>query len=153
MGSLYRSKHELIFVFKHGAGAHINNVELGRYGRNRTNVWNYAGINSMHEGRLDELAMHPTVKPVALVADAIRDCSRHDGIVLDCFGGSGTTLIAAEKSGRRGYLIELDPLYVDVTIERFQKLTGETAVHAATGFTFVQMQGERASKDAPAQEN
>jgi DNA modification methylase len=153
MGSLYRSKHELIFVFKHGAGAHINNVELGRYGRNRTNVWNYAGINSMHEGRLDELAMHPTVKPVALVVDAIRDCSRHDGIVLDCFGGSGTTLIAAETSGRRGYLMELDPLYVDVTIERFRKLTGETAVHAETGFTFVQMQGERPSKDATAQEN
>jgi DNA modification methylase len=92
MGSLYRSKHELVFVFKNGSDAHINNVELGRHGRNRTNVWDYAGVNSLREGRLEELAMHPTVKPVALVADAILDCSKRGGIVLDCFGGSGTTL-------------------------------------------------------------
>jgi DNA modification methylase len=96
--------------------------------------------------------MHPTVKPVALVADAIRDCSRRDGIVLDCFGGSGTTLVAAQKTGRRGYLIELDPLYVDVAIKRYQQLTGEVALHSDSGSTFIQMQTERASEDAPASE-
>jgi len=128
------------------------NIELGRFGRNRTNVWDYPGVNSLHQGRLDELAMHPTVKPVALVADAIRDCSRRDGIVLDSFGGSGTTLVAAQKTGRRGYLIELDPLYVDVIIRRYQQLTGETAVHAESGASFIQIQTERASEDAPAPE-
>ena len=143
MGSLYRSKHELIFVFKNGSEPHINNIELGRHGRYRTNVWDYAGINSLREGRLDELAMHPTVKPVALVADANMDCSERDGIVLDCFGGSGTTLIAAEKTGRRGYLIEVDPSYVDVTIKRFEKLTGEEAVHAETGLSFAEIQHGR----------
>ena len=152
LGSLYRSKHELVFVFKHGTATHINNVELGRFGRNRTNVWDYPGVNSLHQGRLDDLAMHPTVKPVALVADAIRDCSRRDGIVLDCFGGSGTTLIAANKTCRRGYLIELDPLYVDVSIRRYQQLTGEAAVHADSGSTFIQIQTERASGNVPAQE-
>ncbi len=143
MGSLYRSKHELVFVFKHGNGKHINNVELGRFGRNRTNVWDYPGVNSLHPGRLDDLAMHPTVKPVALVADAIRDCSRRDGIVLDCFGGSGTTLIAAHKTGRRGYLIELDPLYVDVTVKRVEQLTGETAIHAEAGCSFAELKQQR----------
>ena len=136
MGSLYRSKHELIFVFKNGSAPHINNVELGIHGRNRTNVWDYPGVNSLREGRLEDLAMHPTVKPVALVADAILDCSKRGGIVLDCFGGSGTTLIAAEKTGRRGCIMELDPAYVDVTIRRFQKLTGEQAIHAETLRTF-----------------
>src|SRR5262249_28456783 len=112
----------------------------------------YPGVNSLHQGRLDDLAMHPTVKPVALVADAIRDCSRRDGIVLDCFGGSGTTLIAADKTGRRGYLIELDPQYVDLIIKRYQKLTGVAAIHAGSGSTFIQMQSERASGDAFAPE-
>lgn len=149
MGSLYRSKHELVFVFKHGSAPHINNVELGRFGRNRTNVWDYAGVNSLHQGRLDDLTMHPTVKPVSLVADTMLDCSQRDGIVLDCFGGSGTTLIAAEKTGRRGYLIELDPLYVDVTIKRFEQLTGAAAIHAATGLTLIQQQSERASEAVP----
>ena len=143
MGSLYRSKHELVFVFKNGSERHINNVELGRHGRCRTNVWDYVGVNSLHEGRLDELAMHPTVKPVALVADAVLDCSKRDGIVLDCFGGSGTTLIAAEKTGRRGYLMELDPSYVDVTIKRFEKLTGKDAIHAENGSSFAEMRRER----------
>jgi DNA modification methylase len=152
LGSLYRSKHELVFVFKHGTAKHINNIELGRFGRNRTNVWDYPGVNSLHQGRLDDLAMHPTVKPLALVADAIRDCSKRDGIVLDCFGGSGTTLVAAQKTGRCGYLIELDPLYVDVVIKRYQQLTGEAAVHAQSGSTFIQMQTERPSEDAPAPE-
>jgi DNA modification methylase len=121
MGSFYRSKHELVFVFKSGTAPHVNNIELGKHGRNRTNVWDYAGMNTMREGRLEELAMHPTVKPVALVADAIMDCSRRGDIVLDRFGGSGTTLIAAEQTGRVAYLMEIDPIYVDVTIRRFQK--------------------------------
>lgn len=136
MGSFYRSKHELVFVFKVGTAPHINTIELGRSGRYRTNVWDYAGVNTMRAGRLDELAMHPTVKPVALVIDAIKDCSRRDDIVLDPFGGSGTTLIAAEKSGRRACLIELDPTYVDVAIRRWQALTGSKAVHAASGQVF-----------------
>jgi DNA modification methylase len=109
MGSLYRSQHELVFVFKNGSSPHINNVELGRFGRNRTNVWNYAGLNTFGGDRGTELAMHPTVKPVALVADAILDCSKRGGVVLDAFAGSGTTLIAAEKTGRRGFGIEIDP--------------------------------------------
>jgi len=108
MGSLYRSQHELIFVFKSGSAPHINNIELGRFGRNRTNVWRYAGANSFGKDRESDLFMHPTVKPVAMVADAILDCSKRGSIVLDAFAGSGTTLIAAEKTGRRGYGIELD---------------------------------------------
>ena len=136
MGSLYRSQHELIFVWKHGRAKHINNVELGRHGRNRSNVWTYAGANAFGTDRLAELAMHPTVKPVALVADAIRDCSRHGDLVLDSFGGSGTTLIACEHTQRRARLIELDPVYCDQTIRRWQKLTGQKAAHAASGRTF-----------------
>jgi DNA modification methylase len=136
MGSFYRSKHEFVFVFKLGTAPHINTVELGRSGRYRTNVWDYAGVNSMRSGRLDDLAIHPTVKPVALVIDAIKDCSRSNDVVLDPFGGSGTTLIAAEKSRRRARLIEIDPAYVDVTIRRWQQLTGEVAVHAGSGRTF-----------------
>lgn len=147
MGSLYRSKHELVFVFKNGTDPHINNIELGRHGRYRTNVWDYAGVNTMRAGRMDDLAMHPTVKPTALVADAILDCSKRHGIVLDCFGGSGTTLLAAEKTGRRGYLMELDPAYVDVTIQRYQKFTGKVATHAVTGVTFADTQTERAEKE------
>ena len=116
MGSLYRSKHELIFVWKSGSAAHINNVELGRFGRNRTNVWDYPGVNTFRRGRLEELALHPTVKPVALVADAIKDGSRRNGIVLDPFCGSGTVLIAAERTGRRARAIEIEPAYVDVAV-------------------------------------
>ncbi len=127
MGSLYRSRHELVFVFKNGNGAHMNNVELGKHGRYRTNVWEYPGVNTMRKDRLEELSMHPTVKPVLLVADAIKDCSKRRGIILDPFGGSGTTLIAAEKTGRHARLIELDPHYCDVTIKRWEKLTGEKA--------------------------
>jgi len=136
MGSLYRSKHELIFVFKNGTAPHINNVELGRHGRYRTNVWDHPGANSLRDGRDEELAMHPTVKPVALIADAILDCSDRNAIVLDCFGGSGSTLIAAERTGRRGHLIELDPAYVDVTVRRFEQQTGASAVHGASGRSF-----------------
>lgn len=136
MGSFYRSKHELVFVFKVGNAPHLNTVELGRSGRYRTNVWDYAGVNTMRAGRLDDLAMHPTVKPVALVIDAIKDCSRRGDLVLDPFGGSGTTLIAAEKSRRRARLIEIDPTYVDVAIRRWQRLNGGSAIHGASGRAF-----------------
>ena len=132
MGSFYRSKHELVFAWKSGTAAHINNVELGQHGRNRTNVWEYAGITSMRRGRLEELAMHPTVKPVALVADAIKDCSRRHGIVLDPFAGSGTILVAAERTGRRARAIEIDPVFVDVAIRRWQCFTGKSATLADT---------------------
>jgi DNA methylase len=120
-GSLYRSQREFVFVFKSGTEPHINNAELGKHGRYRTNVWSYAGVNSFGPDRSD-LALHPTVKPIALVADAIRDCSHRKGVVLDAFAGSGTTLIAAEQTGRRGYGIEIDPLYCDVTIRRLRGL-------------------------------
>ncbi len=136
MGSLYRSKHELVFVFKSGSAPHTNNVELGRFGRYRTNVWDYPGANSLSKGRREDLAMHPTVKPVALVADAICDCSDRGGIVLDSFGGSGTTLIAAERTGRRARVIELDPAYVDLTIKRYQDLAGQAVIHSETGLSF-----------------
>lgn len=128
MGSLYRSRHELVFMFKNGDIPHINNVQLGKHGRYRTNVWEYAGINSMGKDRMAELAMHPTVKPINLVADAIKDCSKRNGIILDPFGGSGTTLIAAEKTGRKARLIELDPHYCDVIVKRWEKLTGQKAI-------------------------
>jgi DNA modification methylase len=133
MGSFYRSKHEMILVFKTGDGPHINNFELGQHGRYRTNVWDYPGMNTLRDGRLDELALHPTVKPVALVADAIIDCSHRRGLILDCFAGSGTTLIAAEKTGRRAYAMELDPVYVDTAIRRWQAYTGKEATHAESG--------------------
>lgn len=127
MGSLYRSQHELVFVFKKGQAPHLNTVELGQYGRNRTNVWAYAGANAFGAAREAELAMHPTVKPVALVEDAIRDVSRRGDMVLDPFGGSGSTLIAAERSGRSARLIEIDPLYCDVIVRRFEAYTGKPA--------------------------
>ncbi len=136
MGSMYRSQHELIVVFKSGAESHINNIELGRHGRNRTNVWRYPGANSMSPGRAKKLALHPTIKPVALVADAILDASHRGGIVLDAFGGSGTTILAAERTWRCARLIEIDPKYVDVTVERWQSMTGRIAVHAASGRKF-----------------
>lgn len=143
MGSLYRSKHELVFVFKNGTAPHINNVELGRFGRNRTNVWDYAGVNSFREGRLEELSAHPSPKPVALVSDMLLDASRRNGLVLDCFGGAGTTAVAAEKTGRRGYLMELDPAYVDVSVRRFEKLTGIQAIHADSGLSFAEVERRR----------
>jgi hypothetical protein len=144
MGSLYRSQHEFVFVFKSGTAPHINNVELGKHGRYRTNVWSYAGVNSFGGDRAD-LTLHPTVKPVAMVADAIRDCSYRKGIVLDAFVGSGTTLIAAEKTGRRGYGIEIDPAYCDVTIRRLRSVCGLEAVLEATGRHFGEVEAERAA--------
>lgn len=130
MGSFYRSKHELIFVWKSGTASHVNNFGLGQFGRTRTNVWDYAGVNTMRAGRLEELAMHPTVKPVGLVADAIKDCSRRGAMVLDPFAGSGTVLIAAERTGRRACALEVDPTYVDVAVRRWQSYTGKSATLA-----------------------
>jgi DNA modification methylase len=147
MGSLYRSKHELVGVYKAGSAPHVNNVELGKHGRYRTNVWEYAGANSFRAGRMDDLAAHPTVKPVALVADAILDCSRRRDIVLDPFSGSGTTILAAEKTGRRARAIEIAPSYVDVGVRRWQAFTGRVAVLAATGQSFEEVQAERASAE------
>lgn len=133
MGSFYRSQHELVAVFKAGTAPHINNVALGRHGRNRSNVWSMPGMNSFQKGRAEKLAMHPTVKPVALIADAMLDCSRRGGLVLDVFGGSGTTLIAAERTGRVAAVMELDPHYVDIALRRFCDVTGIEPVNAATG--------------------
>jgi DNA modification methylase len=150
MGSLCRSRHELILVFKSGRGRHRNNVQLGRFGRSRSNVWHYPGVNSFsrqtEEGNL--LALHPTVKPVALVADAILDCTAPGAIVLDGFLGSGSTMIAAERSGRHCYGLELDPLYVDTVIRRWQSVTGGMARHALSSRSFDDLAGEAAVGDA-----
>ncbi|MCB9988264.1 MAG: ParB N-terminal domain-containing protein [Rhodospirillales bacterium] len=143
MGSFYRSRHELIFIFKNGQAPHINNIQLGKHGRYRTNVWEYPGVNTLKAGRMDELSMHPTVKPVAMVADALLDCSRRNDIVLDPFGGSGTTLIAAEKTGRVARLIEIDPSYCDTIIRRWQDMTGQQAIHAETGKSWNQTREAR----------
>jgi len=145
MGAFYRSKHELVFVFKQGTAQHTNTFGLGDTGRYRTNVWDYAGISSIGASRSEELAMHPTVKPVALIADAIRDCSRRGEIVLDGFGGSGSTLIAAEKTGRAARLIEYDPRYCDTIIRRWQDYTGKRAVLAGDGACFEDIADERQS--------
>ena len=125
MGSLYRSKHEMVFVYRVPGAAHTNAVELGKHGRNRTNVWDYASVNSMRGSRREDLALHPTVKPVAMVADAFCDVTRQGELVLDIFLGSGTSLIAAERVGRRFRGLDIDPAYVDVAIERWRNLTGK----------------------------
>ncbi|WP_439401357.1 site-specific DNA-methyltransferase [Bradyrhizobium sp. DASA03068] len=147
-GSFYRSQHELIFLYKNGDAPHLNNVELGRHGRNRSNVWTYAGVNTFRKDRLDDLAVHPTVKPVALFADAIKDCTRRGDLVLDSFLGSGTTLLAAERVGRRAYGLEIDPLYVDTAIRRWQDVTKRDAILVATGQTFDEVAAERATTSA-----
>ncbi|MGA7259402.1 MAG: site-specific DNA-methyltransferase [Stellaceae bacterium] len=150
MGSLYRSQHELVFVFKHGRNGHRNNVQLGQFGRNRTNVGHYPGVNSFarngDEGNL--LALHPTVKPVAMVADAMLDCSARGDIVLDSFLGSGTSIIAAERTGRRCYGLELDPAYVDTTVRRWQVQTGGSARHAVSHRCFDDLACEAEAGDA-----
>jgi DNA modification methylase len=144
MGSLYRSQHELILVFKHGAAAHLNNIQLGQYGRNRSNVWHYAGVNSFaratEEGNL--LVLHPTVKPAALIADVLMDASNRGDVVLDPFMGSGSTLIAAQSTGRIAFGLEIDPLYVDTAIRRWQRRTGELAVHVQSGRTFDELEAQ-----------
>lgn len=141
MGSFYRSQHELVFVWKVGTAPHVNNVELGKNGRYRTNVWDYRGATKT--GRKAELNLHPTVKPVALVADAIRDAAKRGEIVLDAFAGSGTTLIAAEKTGRRGYVLEIDPAYCDTIVRRWEMMTGKRAIHEASGKSFEDLAEER----------
>jgi DNA modification methylase len=150
MGSLYRSQHELVFVFKHGRNGHRNNVQLGQFGRNRSNIWRYAGANSFarcgEEGNLS--ALHPTVKPVAMVADAMLDCSARGDIVLDAFLGSGTTVIAAERTGRRCHGLELDAGYVDTIVRRWQALTGGSARHAASGRSFDDLAREGEASNA-----
>jgi DNA modification methylase len=148
MGTFYRSRHELIFAFKKGAAPHLNNFELGQHGRYRTNVWQYKGVNTLKTGRLDELSLHPTVKPVAMIADAIKDVSQRNGIVLDPFGGSGSTLIAAHKTGRRGYLAELDPVYVDCIIRRWQAYAKDDAVLASNGEIFADVLKRRKEEEA-----
>jgi DNA modification methylase len=145
MGSFYRSQHEMILVFRNGNAAHQNNLQLGKFGRNRTNVWQYPGINTLskssEEG--DLLALHPTVKPVALVADAILDCSARGELILDPFLGSGTTLLAAERTGRRCHGIEIDPTYVDTAIRRWQKHTGDFAIRTTDGKRFDEISTEK----------
>jgi DNA modification methylase len=137
-----------VFVFRNGKEQHLNNVQLGRFGRNRTNVWNYAGANSFaRKGRKRALELHPTAKPVALVADALLDSTKRSDIVLDPYLGSGTTILAAERIGRNGYGIEIDPIYVDTAIERWEKMSGHRARHAS-GQTFAELRAMRAKSEA-----
>lgn len=142
-GSFYRSQYEQVFVFRVGNEQHLNNIQLGRHGRSRSNVWTYAGVNTFRSGRMDDLRAHPTVKPVALVAEAMKDCSRRGDIALDIFCGSGTTILAAERVGRIGYGLEIEPRYVDIAIRRWQEFTKRDAVHAVTGRTFEETEAER----------
>jgi DNA modification methylase len=135
-GSFYRSQHELVGVFRVGQAPHLNNVELGRHGRSRSNVWHYAGVNSFRAGRMDELRSHPTAKPVALIADAIKDCTRRGDVVIDTFSGSGATILAAERVGRHARALEIEPRFVDVAIRRWQAFTRRDARHAESGLSF-----------------
>ncbi len=151
MGSLYRSKHELVFVFRVGQAQHLNTVELGKHGRNRTNIWDYSSVNTFGGSRQQDLALHPTVKPTSMVADAIRDVTRRGNLVFDGFLGSGTTLIAAERVGRVFRGVELDPLYVDLALARWAAMTGEDPVFAETGESFEQVRQRRLGEDAEAQ--
>jgi DNA modification methylase len=143
--SFYRAKHELIAVFKSGVGSHINNLRPDGQGRCRTNVLDYPSVKSLDPARRGDLEQHPTVKPIALIADLIRDCSRRNGVILDPFGGSGTTILAAERTGRIARVIELDPLCVDVSVRRWQKITGLAARQTKTGLTFAEMEAQRAT--------
>lgn len=150
MGSFYRSQHELVFVFKHGTAKHINNFELGQHGRYRSNIWDYPMCYD--DGSQNDAIHHPTPKPVSMIADALRDCSHRGGIVLDPFGGSGSTLIAAERTGRKARLIELDPVYCDLIIMRWEKLTGQKAVLVSTGDDFEATRTSRANALTPLQQ-
>ncbi len=150
MGTLYRSKHELMCLFKRGKAAHVNNVQLGASGRYRTNVFDYAGVNSFGAGRIEQLKGHPTVKPVAMIADVIKDLTHRGDVILDSFLGSGTALVAAQSSGRRGRAIELDPIYVDLAIRRFGTRFGIQAVHADSGLPFDEITKRRELDDQAA---
>ena len=146
MGSFYRSRHELIFLFRKPGASHLNRVELGKHGRNRSNVWTYGGVYGFGAAKAKAREMHPTVKPLGLVRDAIMDCTTKGDAVLDLFSGSGTTIIAAEQAGRRGFATELDPRYVDVGVVRWQEFTGREARLASTGQTFREVRTERQSR-------
>ena len=134
MGTFYRSRHEIIFAFKSGTAPHINTFELGQHGRYRTNVWEYRGVNTLKRDRMDELALHPTVKPVQMIADAMKDVSNRGASVLDLFCGSGSTIIAAHKTGRRAYVCEIDPVYCDRSITRWEGHAKDEAVLIACGW-------------------
>ncbi len=144
MGTFYRSRHELIFAFKKGAEPHINTFELGQHGRYRTNVWEYRGVNTLKAGRMDELKLHPTVKPVQMISDAIKDVSGRNDIVLDLFAGSGSTMIAAHKTGRRAFLCELDPIYCDTIIARWEVYANDEAIKV--GSVTAEPSGEEAAE-------
>jgi hypothetical protein len=148
-GSFYRSQHELIGVFRVGCSPHLNTIELGRHGRSRSNVWRYAGVNTFRAGRMDDLRAHPTVKPIVMIADAIKDCTARHQIVLDTFAGSGTTMLAAERVGRCARGVEIDPHYVDVAIRRWQAFTGRDAVHVDTSLTFDEVATGRPDQAPP----
>ncbi len=148
MGSLYRSQHELALVFRVAGGKSVNNVQLGRFGRSRTNVWNHAGANSFGRTRDEDLGAHPTVKPVGLIEDIIKDCTHRSDLVLDLFGGSGTTILAAERCKRTAMLCEIDPGYVDVTIKRFAKVFEIEAIHEATGLPYSEIKAQRSQTSA-----
>lgn len=150
-GAFYRSQHEFVFITKKGVAPHINNIQLGKYGRYRTNIWTYPGANTFSSTRINDLAAHPTVKPTGLVADAIRDVSNKGQIIIDAFIGSGTTILAAERTGRRARGIELEPRYVDVAIARWEKMTRREAVHAETGQTFAETQAARRDEQSLAE--
>jgi DNA modification methylase len=135
-GSFYRSQHELVGIFRVAGDQHLNNIQLGRHGRSRSNVWNYPGANTFRKGRMEDLKLHPTVKPIALVSDAIRDCTRRGDVVLDPFAGVGTTILAAERVGRQGCAVELEPRYVDAGIRRWQEFSGRDAVLEGSDQTF-----------------
>src|SRR5436309_10006478 len=144
-GSFYRSQHEMVGILRVGQAPHLNNIELGRHGRSRSNVWHYARVNSFRAGRMEELRAHPTAKPVALVADAIKDCTRRGDVVLDTFSGSGTTIMAAERVGRHARALEIEPRFVDVAIRRWQAFTRRDAVHAETGLSFDEIAADSAA--------
>lgn len=146
-GSFYRNQHELVLVYKTGTATHVNTFELGQHGRTRTNVWTYPGANGFRKDREKDLKLHPTVKPLALIADTIKDCSNHGDIILDSFCGAGTTMLAAEQLGRRAFCIELDPLYADATILRWQQMTKRDAVLAATEQTYEELVKTRENQD------
>ena len=149
MGTFYRSQHEFVYVWKIPGAKHRNNFGLGDTGRYRTNVWTFAGANTFSKDRMKDLASHPTVKPVALLVEAILDVTIRGEIVLDPFAGSGSTLIAAQRCGRAAYVGELDPQYCELIIRRWQAMTGQEAVHEKSGKTFDRLKIEEAGWRKP----